>query len=251
MRPQTKPILAELPDQQQELVRKNHERRITELQQAILEPQPGKMIARQILTNSGVYTPTPGTKSVRCYLQAAGGGGGGAGGGAQFAVGAGGSSGVLSLILLVTALDLTGGSYTTGLGGVGGTNVGGQGATGGDATIKLNGVTYTAKGGGGGFGMASVATGFAGWVDPAAGSIGTFTTFNRGGQGFNDSPIFLLWSGSGGSSPFGAGGGGLYGVAAAGLNGGPGAGGGGASANAGGFAGGNGGNGLIIVEEHS
>lgn len=112
--------------------------------QAISVPS-GSLIGIQIITVTGTYTPTPGTRSVVVKLQAAGGAGGGcpATGAVQGSGGAGGGSG-----------EYAEGRFTTGFSGVtvtlGAAGVGASGVAGGSAANSSFGALMTCGGGGGG-----------------------------------------------------------------------------------------------------
>lgn len=251
-----RPDPSRLSDETAERVRASHHEAIGEIQSAIirLEAHPANYLGRQILTGSGTYVPARGTTRAIVRLVGGGGGGGGAGGGAGVAAGAGGSSGVYVEAAIEATGAMRGGTYSCGAGGAAGSTAGGNGGTGGDTTIAINGVTYTAKGGGGGQGMASSAGGFALPIAPAAGSSSgsnIFSTYDIGDPGINIGGTYWF-SGSGGTSPLGHGtiGGNDGAGTGAGVDGGPGGGGSGASEQlAGGLAGGAGGAGTIVIDQ--
>jgi hypothetical protein len=217
----------------------------------------GVKIGYQVLTGaSGTYTPTSGTKRVRLRMTGAGGGGGaadsGAGGSASF--GGGGASGTYLEKWIDPSATITGGSWTgSTAGGAGGTGGTGTGTTGTDATIVIQGTTYTAKGGPGGAGMATssspATTAFA-WLTSNSSGPADYIVASPGtpgaryANGVGD-------PGSGGSNPFG-GGAGVTGYPATGEAAiGYGGGGGGAVAwNTGDKDGGAGSPTLIIVDEY-
>lgn len=220
--------------------------RAPELAVSSLAVPPGSLLNEQILTGAGVYVPTPGTTTVRVRQQAAGGGGGGAGaGGFGVAAGGGGNSGVyLEYIVALTS----GGPYSAGTGGPGGTSAPTAGGTGGDATLELNGTTIVAKGGTGGNLAIKSSSGVAGPKLPAMTStVVPVLTYGEGGIGYWSGPVAV--SGRGGSSPIATGGVaiGLGSGGFAGLHGGGGSGG----AAFGAINGGPGGDGMIIVDEYT
>ena len=109
----------------------------------------GILLAIRVLSGSGTYTPTPGTRAARVIMIGAGGGGAGASSTAgTSAAGGGANSGWLLDLLLQTspAGTFTGGAYSCGVGGAGGVGLAAAGI-GGDTTLVVNGTTYTAKGG--------------------------------------------------------------------------------------------------------
>lgn len=217
---------------------------------------PGRFLARQVLTGaSGTYTPTPGTAYAKVWMLAAGGGGGGATPTGGTASGAGGSSGTL-LHFTVGAFGgaaITGGAWTgSATGGAAGSSAGGNGGAGADATLVINGTTFTAKGGGGGTGSPGAAT-FGNW-NPTAPAAGTTAV---GDSAYAPGLVGILmssaaWSGAGGGiAPWGTGGA-LVGTSNNGNNAtGFGAGGSGACTSVGGKTGGVGSPTKIIIEEFS
>lgn len=222
-------------------------------------PIGGRLLARQVLTaTSGTYTPSSGTAFVKVWIMAPGGGGGGAQSTGGVAAGAGGSTGMLLHFTVGTpgGAAITGGAYACPAGGAGGVAGNNAGTNGGDATIVINGTTFTAKGGAGGPGMANVGAGANGESLPVAPAAGTSavgdSAYAGGGKGVvNDGTAWS--SGQGGSiPPWGSGGlpvgGGTAGANATGF----GAGGGGAAATGSvNRAGGNGAPAKIVVEEYS
>ena len=184
-------------------------------------------------------------------------GGGGAadsGGAGSASFGAGGASGTFLEKWIDPGADITGGAYvgaaTGGAGGTGGTGTGGTGA---DATIIIQGVVYTAKGGPGGQGMATgagLAVTNVAWLAADTSGPSDFLSSTPGETGDR-------WAngvgapGAGGSNPF-SGGAGLNAFPSVGPNAlGFGGGGGGAVAwNTGNRDGGAGSRTLIIVAEY-
>jgi len=244
-----------LPDKQQELARRNHEQRITEVQVAVddLSRAAGRLLGPPvILTGFGQYTPNPAAKTVRVRMI----GGGGAGGGTVGAVGLGGGGGGTSGWYLDFVVPCgTGGTFVCGAGGTGA--AGANGNPGGNTTLVLNGFTYVAAGGAGGLFGTLGAGGVAGPGGLTAGSTDVsgfgFSTASPGDQA-EWAGVFVL-SGDGGASPFGP-----PGVAVS--SGGPGitpgnpgvrgSGGSGSVGNgAGPSTGAAGGAGMIIIEEYS
>jgi len=170
-------------------------------------------VNRQVLVGAGTYSPTNGTRRVLVRMIGGGGGGGGAASvsGHPNASGAGGNSGWY--IEFRVSGSLTGGPYSCGAGGLGGSSAPGAGGTGGDTTLVINGTTYTARGGTGG-GAASDLNGapFA----PATGSTSSGIDFAcycpgmpgiTGGTTVEAESLGLQFGGSGGGvPPFGTGG---------------------------------------------
>lgn len=217
------------------------------------------LIGQQVFGSvvAGTYTPTPGTKRVRLRMTGAGGGGGAAqtGGAGTASFGGGGSSGTYLEAWIDPGVDITGGAITGGAGGAGGVGGVGAGGTGPDATIIIQGVTYTAKGGPGGLGMptgVAANTTADAWLAVDTSGPSQFISSSAGSSGDR-------WAngvgrpGRGGSNPMGGGGASTGAIPAAGGNArGSGGGGGGAIAwNTGDQAGGNGSGTLIIVQEYS
>jgi hypothetical protein len=209
-------------------------------------------LARQILTASGTYTPTPGM--VACVIECVGAGGGG--GGAQSVsgnngAGAGGGGGGYSRTYVAAAAIGASQTVTIGAAGTAGTTSGTAGGAGGDTSV---GSLCIAKGGLGGAGEPGGGA-FVG-APGAGGTTGTgdFTTTGSPGQpslaqGNNTS--FAL-AGNGGSSTFGGGGKNGLSQAAGGSATGYGGGGAGAASynGAGNFAGGAGAAGVVIITEY-
>ncbi|HBO5585615.1 TPA: hypothetical protein L4556_002035 [Pseudomonas aeruginosa] len=207
----------------------------------------GRLLNIQVFNSSGVYTPTPGTKSVIVEVQGAGGGGGGAAATDSTSTSVSGSGGGGSYAKARINSGFSGVTVTVGAkgaGGAAGPNAGGNGGT------SSFGALVSAPGGTGGLSQAAGAPpmsrgGSTYATPPSGGNIESRTGTAGGGN--------TVFSGSlsnfnpGASSKFGEGG--IVAQAA----GGPGAGGGGvankfSSAAA---AGGDGGPGLVIVWEFS
>jgi hypothetical protein len=196
----------------------------------------GSLIAVQIFTANGTYTPTSGMAN--CIIQCVGGGGSGGGtSGSGVQAGAGGGSGGFSQSYVSAATIGASQAVTIGSGGTGANN---STANGTDTSV---GSIVIAKGGTGG--PANSATAGAGGVAgtgniaiPGNGGIYTNTDPVIGGQG---APSFL--------------GGGVLANTTLSTNGesavaNPGAGGGGAYSNSTARAGGNGGSGIVIIYEY-
>lgn len=225
-------------------------------------PTTGRLLrAPQTLTGSGTYTPAIGTAMVIISGAACGGGGGGAGAavGTTAAAGGGGASGERVSRMVIGAPGgslITGGSFTAPTpGGAAGANTGGNGGTGSDATLLINGVTYTLKGGGGGQGMAS--TTVAAFAKRGVAQVGAVTGAIRedGWPGVlvNTSSF---WGGPGGSAgDLGEGGAGADALSGSTAGGSPsgfgGGGGGGCAFGNTGVAGAAGGPAGWIIEEYS
>lgn len=98
-----------------------------------------------LITTTGIYNPSAGTKFIMAIM--GGGGGAGGGGGSVVAGGGGGGAGGVSLVILkvTPGTDYT---VTIGPGGAGVNNQNGN--AGGDTSITVDGVTYIAGGGSGG-----------------------------------------------------------------------------------------------------
>lgn len=166
----------------------------------------GSIIKETLLTTGIEFTTQAATTKMLVYGVGGGGGGGGAN---NVSVGAGGASGAFCQKLF-TVTGSTAYAYAIGAGGIAGNGTSGaNGGAGGDNTFTVGATTITAKGGGGG---QTDTTGYPG--AHVGGAPGTSTNGdlngvgNRGQSGF----VFvagettLLWSGSGGSSPYGSGG---------------------------------------------
>ncbi|MBS0893944.1 hypothetical protein JK211_07840 [Tatumella sp. JGM130] len=208
---------------------------------------PGRLLNVQVFTASGIYTPTPGTKSVVVEVQAGGGGGGYARATSNgfMAVGSGGGAGGYAKAIIKPAPASQ--ALTVGLGGD-------QGAPGGVSTFG----TVTATGGLGGENAdVQFADGSVRQVKGGEGGIGSGGLFNsrgaNGGRGITTVSGNLI-GGEGGRSFFSSAPLPPYASSGAGKQGGIGSGGTGAissSAPATPFAGGFGGNGMILVWEYA
>lgn len=223
-----------------------------QLASAVEQAATGRLIGVRTITTSGIYTPTPGTKSIIVEVQGAGGGGGGVGttNSTSVAVGCGGGSGAYAKSRIANLYS----AYTViiGAGGAGGAGVvNGNGGNGGSTSFG----TITAGGGYGGGSSNSVPP-----IIQNASGIPTAT----GGNIINlsgNNPIMgmafstsIIISGGGASSILGAGGG-PHGTAGIGREAtGYGAGGGGANAyqnSSAQYNGAPGGSGVVIVWEYA
>lgn len=226
--------------------------------QAALPSATGKFVKTTIV-NAGTTTYTPGatTNTIHFRLQGPGAGGGGVGSNAAGngdTAGGGGAGGYCEKTVAVTPNT----GYTTSLpsGSAGGANTGANGATpSGDATISINGTTYTAlKGLPGTFIATGVTAGFA--LGGAATAVSTNCDINSAGAPGEWGYILAAGAagigGAGGSSPFGAGGS-VRKSTGAGSNGagfGPGGSGALSGASGAGQTGGNGGDSILVVDEY-
>jgi hypothetical protein len=210
-------------------------------------------VGRQVLSSSSsTYTPTTGTRVVHVRIVGGGGGGGGASGSTGLACGGGGASGGYVELWIDPGAAITGGAYHAGPGGAGGSSGAGAATAGTASDIIIQGVTYTAKGGGAGVSGTNTTgqSSHAGGLPTTGGSSGDVASDGNPGTACWANGSSNGQSGNGGASVLGGGG---YGAntGAAGANAsGPGGGGGGAFAGGTGFAGGSGSNGIIIVEEY-
>ena len=212
-------------------------------------------LGRQVLTSSGPYRPSTGTKVVRLRLIGGGGGGGSATSGAStFAAAGGGSSGVL-LDVVVGRSDRTlkGGPFVAGAAGTGAAaGSPGSGGTGGQSSIVIDGTRYTANGGAGGMNVLNVSVdGLTNHVAPVSGDeVRTGTkTWGIGGMGIVIGASSWV-SGDGGSTELGAGGLGMGGTIAGSPGNGFGSGGGGASSQNASRVGGRGAPGCAVIDEY-
>lgn len=210
----------------------------------------GRLLSLQILTGTGVYTPTPGTQQI--YVTAVGGGGGGgqATGSVLSNAAAGGGAGgsFCSKFIKPVAASY---NYTAGVGGAASSGAGG--VAGGTTTFD---VILTAPGGTGGADKITAdATPLAGTTVAPGGGVATGGDVNSDGRPAtaNLSGLKTVISAAnpatGGSSPYGAGGrGATVGAAGSGF----GAGGGGAVATTATVrTGGAGAPGVVFVWEYS
>lgn len=216
----------------------------------------GRFLGRQIITATGIYTPTLGATKCRIKMVGGGGGAGGVAGGAtSVAVTGGGASGrYLEQYIDNGGVQLSLGVAVVGTGGAGGAAGNNPGTAGGDTTFTINATTYTAKGGGASTGSSNhdFWIGNPGFI-PAGSSATDVVAGEQGymGMGINGGGLSTSAGigGNGGSNPLGTGGLGTSNVAG-GQGAGYGAGGGGTSNTlAGNDAGGAGTNGVVIIEE--
>ncbi|UVA80471.1 hypothetical protein [Pandoraea commovens] len=207
----------------------------------------GRLIGIRVLTASGTYNSTPGTKSVIADIQAAGGAGGGTPAGTPgVSMALGGAGGGGGFIRHRFTSDFDGLAYTVGAGGVG--VAGAAGGPGGNSTFG----TLIARGGFGGstasVGNISAFIALAGAGGQATGGNILNVPGNPGGQSMAVNTACLI-TGLGGASQLGAGGAG-----ALNGNGNPGGGYGGGgggiwASNTPAYVGGKGADGVIIVYE--
>lgn len=215
----------------------------------------GRLIGVQIITVTGTYTPSAGTKSV--IVEGAGGGAGGGGsaatGAAQYSMAAGGSSGAYGRGRFTSGFS--GVTVTIGAAGAAGA-IGGNGGNGG--TTSFGALLSFPGGVGGTAGVAASSTtttislGVGGVSAPSGANLGG-SAGARGGDGVISS-IGQALSGAGGNSPYGSSGArqgssGAAGGAATGY--GSGGAGGGSGASQSGFVGGAGSAGIVIVWEYA
>ncbi|WP_194761238.1 glycine-rich domain-containing protein [Pantoea ananatis] len=170
---------------------------------------PGRLINVQILTSSGTYVPSSGTKKIIVEVIGGGGGSGGLGGTGtnQVVISAGGGSGTYARVLISNPTQT---SVTVGTGGAGG--LGQNGATGGRGGNSVFGTFVTVEGGfGSSVGLSKAMPAFG---IPTSGSPQltyancTLLSFSYGGAG---TPGFVTANGdavagAGGTSFFGLGG---------------------------------------------
>jgi len=228
---------------------------------------PGRLLNVQVLTGSGTYVPTSGTKKIVVEAVGAGGGGGGADAGGRsgdnyiYSVSGGGGSGAYARFILENSFSNI--AYSCGKGGLGGNKPGApnnQGSPGGQTTF---GSLLTLPGGKGGtsgttnnsFNWGCVAGGGVGADTPtlassikailamggSVGAAGQMNNANGGCAGVGANTAlghggFGSTNGSGGDGRgYGAGGGGSLTI----------------QSNTNSQAGGNGGDGLIIIWEYA
>ncbi|MEN4580242.1 carbohydrate kinase [Pantoea agglomerans] len=214
----------------------------------------GRLLNVQVFTASGIYTPTPGTKSIIVEVQGAGGGGGGIGASssANVAVGNGGGAGGYAKSRLTSGF--TGGiQVNVGIGGPGGNLSPTVGSSGG---LSSFGSTIVANGGDGGYAQPQTPPPYG-----VTGSLGGIATggnlLNIRGGASAAGGVFSTGNvapGNGGSSQLGSAtlspsNNAVLPYAAYGY----GSGGGGSYTNnkANGFAGGAGANGVVIIWEYA
>lgn len=252
--PLTKIAIRPLTDARADEANREIGQAVRELQQAVGLMATGarQYLGRRIITTSGRYEPTPGTRAVLLRMTGGGGGGGGGSGGGSFAFGGGGWSGVYYEQWIKADGPIAGGSVTVGAGGAGGAAAS-QGGTGGTTTAVINGRTYTAPGGAGGLGASNGSTAAVTGIPSTPAGVTSGADFNiqeRGEQGIRIS-AGAGWPGSGGNTPLGSGGVTTTTGNGGNANVGYGGGGGGALAAASGQLGGTGGVGVILIEEYA
>lgn len=198
----------------------------SKLKDAVGKSAVGRLIGVRVITTSGTYTPTAGTKSIIVEVQGAGGGGGGVGptNASSIAIASGGTGGAYSRSYITNVKS----SYAVTVGAGGAAGVAGvNGGNGGSSTFDS--ITCGGGfGGGTGNGAPPILQNAPGIPTATGGNI-----VNMSGQPALIAMGFSLQtqiSGGGGGSPLGAGGG-QHGSSAAGFPGsGFGSGGGGANA---------------------
>lgn len=239
-------------------------------QNSIFNPIAGTstgLIGVQVISATGTYTPTAGTKSIVIEVQAQGGGGGGCGAtsAVQNCVAIGGGAGSYAKVRYTTLANFSGATVTIGTAGAGGAAGANNGVAGGVASFILAGggsnASISCPGGTQGLGSGPF-TATTGQVIPGNGAAATCTIangttiMNVAGAGANlgvsAGVLGQDVSGSGGSSILGSGG-----VPSSGNNNGAvgtGNGGGGSAgvgSNGAATAGGNPSVGVVIVSEYS
>lgn len=214
--------------------------------------QSGRLLAVQVFSASGTYTPTTGT--TKCRVRAIGGGGGGGGCASttsgQCAVGGGGSAGAYAETFIANPVSQT---VTIGVGGSAGSSAGGNGGTGG--TTSFGSLIVLPGGLGGALGTPATPPILNSSASATSGGTVSGTPLVRM-SGVSGPPGIALSTsqvtgGGGGSSPLATGQARSIGAGANGQAngaGGSGAGNGGSSA---GNAGGTGAAGLVIVEDYA
>lgn len=210
----------------------------------------GRLINVRVITTSGTYTPTAGTKSIVVEVQGAGGAGGAAGlvSGSNIAMGGGGAAGAYARSRLTAGFS--GAQITIGAKGAG-KNTDYSGKSGGHTSFG----TITAEGGGGGRAVGAVPPFILTAVGGAIASGGSIVSITGAssltGIALSASEVS---SGPGGSSPLGSGGGSRSTTIAGDNASGFGSGGSGAlnlPGAAGDLLGGDGSNGVVIVWEYA
>ncbi|MFG1417158.1 hypothetical protein V5F38_05010 [Xanthobacter sp. V0B-10] len=215
---------------------------------AYSEPAAGSLLTVRMITASGTYTPTVGTRWI--MVEVIGGGGAGAGiptmGAGQYGCGAGGSSGTYAKAIYTSGFGSV--AVTIGFGGGGSTGPGGSGGT------TSFGSLLSCPGGYGGQ-QTSTTTGFvyASYGVPSGPPSGSGIFYSLyGGVSPNDAwasaSAGVALAGHGAASPLGCGGGVTAPANATGYGA---AGGGRSGANTVGAAGGDGAQGCIIVWEYN
>lgn len=168
----------------------------------------GRLLARKVITASGIYEPTAGAVRALVRMVGGGGGGGGAASAVAISVGGGGASGVLIEFTLgpdssdVGPLDS--GSVSIGAAGAAGTSAPGAGGVGGDSTLTIGPTVYRAKGGNGGAAGSMDGIGTAAGGIPASGSTaGVPQAASHGGWGLIIDASGNGLQGIGGPTPLG------------------------------------------------
>ncbi len=202
-------------------------------------------IGKQVLSGSGNYTATAGTRFIWVRAVAGGGGGGGAAGAATIAVGGGGGAGGYGEYWGAYSAPI---AYAVGAAGTGGT-AGNTGGTGGATTFGTAGAFLNLAAGVGGASNQSASVAFALGGAGGAATTAAFGIAGGSGQAAIAPATTGGVSGAGAASPFGSGGNGVGNANNAGVSGfGYGSGGSGA-VSTGNQAGGAGAIGTIVVFE--
>ena len=187
----------------------NDAQMIEAIQALLLAQNAGRLLAVQVFTASGTYTPTSGTSKI--LVRAVGGGGGGAGvpAGSSTAnsIGAGGGGGAY-VEGLITAVPSSV-TVTIGAAGAAGASGGGTGGTGG--TTKFGSLITCSGGLGGGYTTTANSAATAGATSGGTASATSDVTVLIGNSGAIGSPGYMTsgsggCAGNGGGSPLGVGG---------------------------------------------
>lgn len=161
----------------------------------------GRLLASRVITASGTYTPTPGTKYIIAELIGGGGGGGGAPttGSSQTAPGGGGGGG--GYCCKVINSGFSGQQITIGAGGLGATGGAASGDPGGNTTFM--GMVAGGGGGGGPGNPVTVAAQAGIGGNPGGGSGGDVNAAgDSGGGGVMYSTTYCSSGGGGGNKLF-------------------------------------------------
>ncbi|EOW5466662.1 hypothetical protein ACOXPP_003797 [Escherichia coli O141,141ab,141ac:H43] len=230
---------------------------LSRLKSGLLSASPGRLLNVKVITSSGTYTPTAGTKTIIVECQGGGGAGGGASAGTTTnnSIGTGGGAGGYAKALLTPVPASV--AVTIGSGGtpVSGNNPGGTGGT------SSFGTYLVCQGGSGGVNdsrsaQAVTHRGGIGGVAQVTGATELVSMDGACGQGTTMVSATNGASGAGANSPFGGGGTGSNAQKAGTAATGYGAGGGGvltiaSSSGLGPYAGGAGTGGIVVVWEYA
>jgi hypothetical protein len=198
----------------------------------------GGLTSVQVLTSSGDYTMTVGTRAI--WVRLIGGGGGGASAGNTVYTASGGAAGGYAEEFIASAASV---AFVIGAGGTGNDNA--SGSAGGTTEFGSGPVLVQATGGSGG--IKATSTYFSGRASGGAGSSGNILNVKgkRSRQALGSGTTGTNVAGDGQDSPWGGGGDGPYSGVASGYGAG-----GGSRAQAGTSSGGAGSPGAIIVFEY-